>query len=527
MNRVLNRISQTVVIPSLLVSLLLGTLPLYGQGPGELPGRIDLPDPEGPRQRLPGAVRSARTGPDGRVWLQVRPANPYPLETLKSTVERTYDHERPQVFGLEILGWGRGERIWLFRLSGNAGQGTLLGYDGSDWVQQKTYSHISFAHHPTVLDEYTLFPGKSGVAVFDGRTIEVLSKFYGKSHIARVAAEPGGRSAIIMQPYSHPLYRFQVDRLFPLPMDRDRELSVEDLAACRYGVFARAEETLLRLARASDVEGAGGKAVKDAVDRLVRKYLETGKQKVQKEIVRPLAGIKAHVLPYLRRNALQADSPTERWRIKQLRLLVQRNVRDERPGEAKDGQTSEKGTTHPRIGPYRISAISLLKQLETGHVLIGIRSGRHLKGERDLSPGLLIISPSGSLQYLKTPEAKKVGGAKHAQSVSQATSPRRVGANRYRLRSSDGTHFLLNTEDHSLTRVAAGYLMAIDRAGRRYVLEVNPEETDDSPYEIMNLRVGYKLHPFWDRPDNWFSPEQSGFLVIVDASQSSDRDNRK
>jgi len=175
-------------------------IPSHGQASDENPPtRIDLQLRKVVRQELPDRVRDVRSGPDGRIWLEVKAAGEQvSLPAARKAVEREYDRDRPQVIGLIIVGWGRDGRIWLYRVRGPMqGRGTLLGYDGEEWVQKKLDDYLVVQRSPIVLKNHTLFAARGGIPVFDGSEVTVLQDVSGFTKRPRIVPDPERRSAVL------------------------------------------------------------------------------------------------------------------------------------------------------------------------------------------------------------------------------------------------------------------------------------------------------------------------------------------
>ncbi len=331
-------------------------------------------------QALPASIWHVEMEVAGRVWLMVEPPEEgWTLDQAKAVVEREFARDQPQIIGLMWLGRTRDGRVWFAdKPQPNRGH-RLLGYDGTGWIEHP--DEASVVHAPVELASCVLFPGRSGVGVWNGTAWTVGMKLNGTSYPAKVVREPGGDSAVAYFGHQTPLQRFRDGRWFELSMPSEMKDRLDAIAACRFGLYAQHDETLLRL------EGPPDDELQSALEIVLEPLLaqlnapdESRRTDAEQQIlgIGPAAG------GLVRLRAAATDDALSRLRLKRVALLLEQKKQPAPEPVIDDGLVA--------MGSYRVQRISFLRQLKTDHVLVGVLAGVQQDGT-PLPPGVLVVPP--------------------------------------------------------------------------------------------------------------------------------------
>ncbi len=497
---------------------LLMSLPLFisilfasGARAGDLPPRIPLDLKKVSRQALPQSVQDVYRGPDGRVWFEIdRPGVNLSLETAKKVVEREFSKEHPQIPGLQILGWGRNHRIWLFRGSLRGyGSDTILGYDGTNWVQTESQIRLYPGLVPIVLKEHTLFAGDAGVLGFNGNRFRTLRQVRGKGPLARITPEPGRESAVIYFRYRHPLHRFDDGKLLKLSFSKKLPYRLPGLAACRFGVFAHVGDSLQKIADARAAwPDQSKKEFRNEIDHLLKQYADGNRAKKQKIISILKKGGK-QAITHLKKSLKEISDPTRRLHVKLVILLLERK----RDGSRKQSGKSDTDSGAGDFGSYRVQTVSMLHQLPTGHVLVGVKSGQDVSTGRDLDPGLLVVPPYAEPNYIPVDDETLLTPRNGRHHVLRKTRPRRIGDGLYWIPNGRFSNLVFDLKNSSVSTIKSPKIRAMDREGRRYFTTSHNSGRRMTSRMRSKLKKYYKKHPKLDESDLKQRPDSSPNIV--------------
>lgn len=471
---------------------------IVGSARGELPERLALELEDVRVQTLPASVWDVKRGPGGRAWLMVDPPETWSLAQAKAVVEREFDQSRPQVIGLELLGWGRGGRAW-FVPSGwtpEREDDRLLGYDGKGWVE--TENDAKVVAGPVVLEGYELFAGRSGVKVFSLEGWQTALPLNGSRPAGLMVADPGGTSAVVQFGSDNELYRFRGGRMVQVHDGATLKGDIQGLASCRFGVFGYVDEALVYLAPPADQ--AGFDALSERLGPMIERLAGVGPGD-REAAMQAIFELGPGAIEPLKLRINEADDPELRLMLRRLVLRLEQAQRAEpQPDDPPEPQQElrhnreiklQRAADGPQSGTsiagYRLDRISFVHQLERGHVLVGVRSGRDLERGDALRPGLLVIPPQAEPFYIVDERVNNCA-LQHALLSTPVKPPelilpvsehvvRLAGHSGARIwRSGSGTQrwepnpaLLLDLQAKTLTPDNSQLLLAEDADGRQYV----------------------------------------------------------
>ncbi len=164
-------------------------------------------------QTLPRDILLAYTGPDGRMWyVSGGREGPGETDAIKAQIQAAWKEPAPVLRGVRpALFEKNSHRIWFI----TADQRTLLGFDGSRWIEQTTHAGAALdggfigddpAHgHSTQtpvnvdLGDRQVFAESTGFVVFDGSKWSELNVSSHDNGPLMLLAMPSGNGVIALQ----------------------------------------------------------------------------------------------------------------------------------------------------------------------------------------------------------------------------------------------------------------------------------------------------------------------------------------